>query len=328
MAKLNLLTKEQVDEIILAYDICRNQQKVCEITRHSPSTVSKYLIANGRGCGQGGNPNYVITDEQILKGIAEGLSRQEIADKYGTHVENLAKRMKKLGVHARQAKSKNETDADSWHYTENAKQFCEKYQSGFEFVSYKRGKYKLRCKTCGSVMERWKSSIRRSECHCEKCKDDMRTKEELERLENSFVGEFRKCTCCGEYYFAVRKNSLYCSAKCKRKSKKIRRKQRDPEYGKSKHRFRREKSYIQRAKKYGCEYEYGITIKSVFNRDGGVCKICGKPCDLNDRSYGCYGPNYPTVDHIIPLSKGGPHTWDNVQLAHAICNSYKRDLTR
>jgi hypothetical protein len=26
------------------------------------------------------------------------------------------------------------------------------------------------------------------------------------------------------------------------------------------------------------------------------------------------------------LANGGTHTWDNVQCAHAICNSYKRDL--
>ena len=37
------------------------------------------------------------------------------------------------------------------------------------------------------------------------------------------------------------------------------------------------------------------------------------------------GPKHPTIDHIIPMSKGGGHVWDNVQVAHAICNSIKRD---
>ena len=36
-------------------------------------------------------------------------------------------------------------------------------------------------------------------------------------------------------------------------------------------------------------------------------------------------PNAPTVDHILPLAKGGTHTWDNVQLAHWSCNSDKSD---
>ena len=34
---------------------------------------------------------------------------------------------------------------------------------------------------------------------------------------------------------------------------------------------------------------------------------------------------YPTIDHIIPLSKGGTHTWNNVQLAHMCCNAGKCD---
>lgn len=28
-------------------------------------------------------------------------------------------------------------------------------------------------------------------------------------------------------------------------------------------------------------------------------------------------------DNIVPLSKGGPHTWDNVQAAHFSCNIKK-----
>ena len=37
------------------------------------------------------------------------------------------------------------------------------------------------------------------------------------------------------------------------------------------------------------------------------------------------GNDYPSIDHIIPISKGGQHTWDNVQLAHMICNSIKNN---
>lgn len=32
------------------------------------------------------------------------------------------------------------------------------------------------------------------------------------------------------------------------------------------------------------------------------------------------GPDYPTIDHVIPLSKGGSHTWDNVKVACGECN--------
>ena len=32
-----------------------------------------------------------------------------------------------------------------------------------------------------------------------------------------------------------------------------------------------------------------------------------------------------TLEHIIPLSKGGTHTWDNVAPSHLLCNSNKAD---
>ena len=41
-----------------------------------------------------------ITDEQLSQAIDEGLTRQEIADKYGMHVESIARRMQRLGKYA------------------------------------------------------------------------------------------------------------------------------------------------------------------------------------------------------------------------------------
>lgn len=54
-----------------------------------------------------------------------------------------------------------------------------------------------------------------------------------------------------------------------------------------------------------------------------VCGICGKPVDF---SYRYPHPLSPTVDHIIPVSKGGhPSDLDNLQLAHRCCNRQKSD---
>ena len=44
---------------------------------------------------------------------------------------------------------------------------------------------------------------------------------------------------------------------------------------------------------------------------------------MTEEGYFIAGNSYPSIDHIIPVSRGGTHTWDNVQLAHRYCNSIK-----
>lgn len=63
-----------------------------------------------------------------------------------------------------------------------------------------------------------------------------------------------------------------------------------------------------------------IDPELVFKRDRFTCRICAEPLDMKaDFPH----PNYPTIDHILPLSKGGDHTFGNVQSAHFLCNSRK-----
>ena len=86
------------------------------------------------------------------------------------------------------------------------------------------------------------------------------------------------------------------------------------------------KHHRGRAKLYGCEYDPSVTLRELVERNGLRCAICGEMCDPSDHSWSKYtGPKYPSIDHIIPMSKGGGHTWDNVQVAHIICNSAKGD---
>ena len=55
-----------------------------------------------------------------------------------------------------------------------------------------------------------------------------------------------------------------------------------------------------------------ITRRAVFARDGWMCQYCGARTSL-------------TVDHVIPRSKGGGSTWDNIVAACAPCNRRKGD---
>ena len=54
-----------------------------------------------------------------------------------------------------------------------------------------------------------------------------------------------------------------------------------------------------------------------------TCGICGLPVDM---SLKYPHPMSPTVDHIIPIAKGGhPSDINNLQLAHRHCNRQKSD---
>lgn len=53
-----------------------------------------------------------------------------------------------------------------------------------------------------------------------------------------------------------------------------------------------------------------IVRSEIYERDNGRCHICGKQVSRDDFH----------VDHLVPLSRGGRHTRDNVALAHPTCN--------
>ena len=60
-------------------------------------------------------------------------------------------------------------------------------------------------------------------------------------------------------------------------------------------------------------YHAGKTVsrRAVFLRDGGRCQYCDKTAE--------------SLDHVIPRSRGGSHTWENVVAACRSCNNRKRD---
>lgn len=63
-----------------------------------------------------------------------------------------------------------------------------------------------------------------------------------------------------------------------------------------------------------------IFAVEVFEHYNWTCNICSEKIDRNLRF-----PNKraATIDHIVPLSRGGQHVWDNVMPAHAECNFKK-----
>ena len=79
--------------------------------------------------------------------------------------------------------------------------------------------------------------------------------------------------------------------------------------------------YLSRARYHNVAYE-PINKRRVYERDGWRCGICGGK--VNKR-LGYPHPRSASLDHIVPMRKGGEHVYANVQCAHLICNQSKRD---
>lgn len=76
------------------------------------------------------------------------------------------------------------------------------------------------------------------------------------------------------------------------------------------------RSRKRRALKLGNNHE-PYTDKYIFERDGWICGICGQK--INKRlKYP--NPRSKSIDHIVPLSKGGADAPINLQAAHLRCN--------
>jgi 5-methylcytosine-specific restriction endonuclease McrA len=54
-----------------------------------------------------------------------------------------------------------------------------------------------------------------------------------------------------------------------------------------------------------------LSRRAVFARDGHRCQYCGRSAE--------------NLDHVLPRSRGGTHTWDNVVASCRPCNARKED---
>ena len=64
-------------------------------------------------------------------------------------------------------------------------------------------------------------------------------------------------------------------------------------------------------------YNVKLTRKNLFIRDNFTCQYTGKKVDFNDAD----------IDHVIPLSKGGKNTWNNLVVASKKINRKKGNKT-
>lgn len=143
----------------------------------------------------------------------------------------------------------------------------------------------------------------------------LQAKIERERIKAQKMQESHICECCGRPYTIEESgynSTKYCSKRCQQRV------------------YYRKHDQVRDHRKRWRKHDSDITLEKLFKRDSGRCYICGERCDwtdkiINENGTHIAGNRYPSIDHVFPLSKGGTDTWDNIKLAHRICNSLKRD---
>ena len=193
--------------------------------------------------------------------------------------------------------------------------------------------FKCECLECGHIQERSAEIVRPSRIghnmQCDGCLEIERNEREeqhqktlafkrlsrtlgrtLSVLERTELLERHVCAECGNKYTASQLGTKYCSGRCANRvgdrTKKARK------------RLRAEANGVVDT----------ITLDELIIKDGNECYLCSEEFNRNDyvitdEGHFIVGGTYPSIDHVIPVSKGGTHTWDNVRLAHHYCNTVK-----
>lgn len=114
-----------------------------------------------------------------------------------------------------------------------------------------------------------------------------------------------ECRACGSP-FVSQHADITCSAECRAAHQ---------------HSRLRTKGHRHRARQRDA-FVADVDSAEVFKRDGYRCHLCRKKTDPTQRAP---HPQSPTIDHVIPLAKGGTHEPLNCRTACFLCNCTKRD---
>jgi 5-methylcytosine-specific restriction endonuclease McrA len=140
-----------------------------------------------------------------------------------------------------------------------------------------------------------------------------------------YRAEYRRCTVCNEEFQTTMKRRKYCGkAICKGRGRPwTPQGLKEPYASKSR--------YVQLRRAAEAVGDRTLTTLTIYEKAGGVCAACGidtlhPQTPRGERSRRRF--NWATLDHIVPLSQGGGHTWDNAQLLCLSCNSRKSHTDR
>ena len=177
-----------------------------------------------------------------------------------------------------------------------------------------------RCSWCGDWFGRTQPEQRGCVGDC-----SVRLRRASQPAEARHRMEYRNCKACGDKFQTTMKRRALCGKPlCRARSRPW-----TPEgwkVGKPS-----TDRYLARRRAAVEVGDRDLTTLTIYLKAGGNCAECGIDT-LHPQTPRAQRPkeryNWATLDHIVPLSQGGSHTWDNAQLLCLSCNSRKSHTDR
>ena len=127
--------------------------------------------------------------------------------------------------------------------------------------------------------------------------------------------ELLPCSKCGVQTLSMRRRPQACE-NCQKQMRR-------DESRRSKRLYVR--NHRTRARHHGVRY-VSVPVKRIYERDNYTCQICSRKCLSKAKFHKAtraIHPRSPSIDHIIPMCRGGDHVESNLQTACWQCNTLK-----
>jgi len=159
------------------------------------------------------------------------------------------------------------------------------------------------CRVCGKELDSYGA-------YCgDECRKVKMRRDNYETNRAKKVLKDRPCKECGNLFTPEygNKRRVFCSDECLHKQGRRKRRQKE------------------RARLRSVKVD-NVNAIEVFMRDGWRCQLCKRKLKSEDK--GTYKDVAPELDHIIPLSMGGEHSYRNTQCVCRRCNIDKGNEER
>ncbi|MFC5634725.1 HNH endonuclease [Streptomyces bullii] len=127
-------------------------------------------------------------------------------------------------------------------------------------------------------------------------------------------------TACGKLFLPGFRTQRCCSEACGKRRWALQAKAEGRTYQEPWGDRRRDRYHRRRALKKATSTGEPVLRDAIGERDRWKCGQCGRKVD---RTLAYPHPRSPSLDHVVPLSQGGAHSPENVQITHLECNVSK-----